>query len=363
MNGKTDVISLRQLMVLLFTALLSPWVAVLPGWTAATADKASWLTGLVAVPVLLGMGYVFTRLFRQAPEGSGLAEIFQQVLGKPLGICLTTIYIGWGLVLLVLVARGYGQRMTSAGYSNVSAEVFVLLLLGLVLWMGRKKLAGLARSVEIFYLVLVVVLAFVLLFALWDIKLERVLPVWSADIPGVLAASYVPVAVCSLGVYGAFLGKQVVRPEKPAWMGWVWAAAAVMTLLQVGVLAQLGAGLSSQLTDPFFEVARGVGVTGAFQRVESVVIALWGLSDFALLGLLLFACSSMIKSIIGERGSRWLPYIVVGLTVIGAIWVLPEELSLSTLAEYSLLGNVALGIGVPIGILVVQSVRLGKKGR
>lgn len=365
MKEGRDVISLRQLMVLLFTALLSPWVALLPSWTAAAAGQSAWLTGVVALPLLLAVGYVYRQLFSKAPAGSGLSEIFQQVLGQTVGRALTIIYIVWGLFLLVLTARAYGQRMVTAGQTTVSAEVFVLLLLALVLWMGRKKLAGLARSVEIFYFALVLTLGFVLFFALLDMKVEWVLPVWLSDVPAVASATYIPVALTSVGVYGAFLGGQVKSGGKTGtWVGWTVAASVTMTLLQLGVMAQLGAGLSAQLTTPFFEVARGVGVTGAFQRVESVVIALWGLSDFALIGMILFACRAMVKGVIGDKVVQWVPYGIVGLTILGAVWIVPEGgISLVAWAEWALLGNIALGIGVPILVLLVQSAKIGKKRR
>ena len=49
-----DRISLRQLLALLFAALLAPAIGVLPSQTAALAGEAGWLSALAALPVLLG---------------------------------------------------------------------------------------------------------------------------------------------------------------------------------------------------------------------------------------------------------------------------------------------------------------------
>ena len=121
-------------------------VRALPTWTAATAGEGAWLTGLLAFPVLLAMGWIFRGLFHAAPADSGLAQIFQTVLGKVLGGGLTIIYGIWALFLLCLQARLYGERMLATGYRNASVTVFLAVLLALVLWMGRKKLSAFTRA-------------------------------------------------------------------------------------------------------------------------------------------------------------------------------------------------------------------------
>ena len=172
------------MLVLLFTALLSPMVRALPTWTAATAGEGAWLTGLLAFPVLLAMGWIFRGLFHAAPADSGLAQIFQTVLGKVLGGGLTIIYGIWALFLLCLQARLYGERMLATGYRNASVTVFLAVLLALVLWMGRKKLSAFTRATEVFYLALALALGLVLAVSIQDLTPENVLPVWVSDLPG-----------------------------------------------------------------------------------------------------------------------------------------------------------------------------------
>ena len=47
-----------------------------------------------------------------------------------------------------------------------------------------------------------------------------------------------------------------------------------------------GPGLTARMDTPFFMMVKGIGIEGTFQRVESVIIALWVFSDLALLNLL-----------------------------------------------------------------------------
>ena len=83
-----DRISARQLYAMLFTGLLTPAVRVLPGLTAAVADKSAWLTGLLAFPPLLAAGWAVYTLSRG--EG-GLAGGFRRAFGPAAGKAVTII--------------------------------------------------------------------------------------------------------------------------------------------------------------------------------------------------------------------------------------------------------------------------------
>lgn len=58
----------------------------------------------------------------------------------------------------------------------------------------------------------------------------------------------------------------------------------VLTLAQGVILGSLGPVLAGRLDSPFLALAKSVGVEGAFQRVESVVAALWVTADVTMGG-------------------------------------------------------------------------------
>lgn len=312
-----------------------------------TAGKSAWLTGVLAFPALLLLSWMLYALVR---PGGGLAGAFQRAFGHLLGKGVTMIYMLWALFLLCLEGRLYAGRMISAGYQRAAPGIFLLVLLGLVLWMGRRKLAAFARAAEICYLVLALTLGLVLLFSILDLTPEHVLPVWFSDLPGAAAASLVPVGVLSVGLFAAFLAGKITRRGDDGRRGvrWLAAGCAALSLLQFGVLAQLGPGLCARMDAPFFEVARGVGVAGAFQRVESIVVALWVLSDFVLLGLLVFALREMAGSLLGERGEKWAPVTAAVLAFLGGVCLFPDDFAARAAAEtIAPLGNLILAYPIP----------------
>lgn len=352
---KQDRISARQLYVILAAGLLSPMVQALPSWTAATAGEGAWLTGILAFPVLLGGLWMGFALLRMGPEGGGLCGAFRAVLGRALGKAVTAAYLLWALFLMAVGARLYGERLLPE-YGGSSLPVLLGIILVLVGWMGAKKLEVFARAAEIFYLVLSLVLGVVLFFSILDMTPENVLPVWYGDLPGIAAATAIPVGVAGAGIFGAFLAGQVEGKTHSRRRGLRWLAAGcgAMALLQFGVLAQLGPVLAAQMDAPFFEIARGVGVSGAFQRVESIVSALWVFSDFVFLGLLAFAVRNMAGSLLGERAERWGAPAAAALTFIIGVWLFPDGFAVKNLAATLVpAGNLFFAFLVPAAALCV----------
>ena len=112
--------------MILFTALLSPAVRALPGWTVGTAGESAWLTGILAFPPFLLLGWMVFSLCRRS---GGLAQAYQDAFGPLAGKVVIVIYLSWALFLLCAEGRLYAERMLSAGYRSAAPWVFLLVLL------------------------------------------------------------------------------------------------------------------------------------------------------------------------------------------------------------------------------------------
>ena len=345
----------------MWAALLSPAVRALPSWTAAAAGKSAWLTGILAFPVLLGLGWLLSVLLRR---GEGLGQALQRSLGPRLGRGAVALCLLWALFLLCLEGRLAAGRILSAGYRAGSPALFLLALLALAAWMGRGKLSAFARAGEICALALSLGLGLVVLVSLLDLEPERVLPVWSSDLPRAGAAALIPVGVVSRGALAAFLAGQVEGQAGDRRRGAVrlLAGCLALALLQLGVLGQLGAGLCARLDAPFFEVARGIGLEGAFQRVDAVISALWILSDFAQLGLLVFALRHMAGALLGPRGERWAPLVCPALALAGGLLLFPDDFAAQALAE-GLAPWVDLGLALLLPSLALLAGWIRRRGK
>lgn len=351
---------MRQLLVLLFVGLLAPAIRVLPGQSAAIAGEAGWLSTLIALPAALGLCWVLFRLLRSLPEGTGLASALQMVWGKLVGKALLIIYLIWGLLLLCTHTRFYGQRFLSTGYENTPLFLFIIVLLGLTLWSAWGKLSAFCRAGEIFYLILSFTLALVLFFALFHVEAENVFPIWTEDAPAALRSSLPALSTLGCGTLGAFLAGAVKRGQKDRRRALWWAAAfcLLLTALQFINMGNFGPHLTKRMESPFFMMVKGIGVEGAFQRVESVVAALWALSDLAFAGGLVFALCAMAQSLLGLKQTRSAAPAVVLAALAGALFLFPNAFLLDRFANTVLTaGNLALGFGVPVLTLLAALAR------
>ena len=355
-----DRISLRQLLSLLFAALLAPAIGVLPAQTAALAGEAGWLAALAALPVLLSALWALWALLRPAGEGAGLAQVTQRVLGRPLGRLVLLLCLGWGLLLLAANARLFSLRFLSTSYSNSPAGLFLAVLLALALWLAWKPVRVLARAGEIFRLALAVGLVFSLALGAFQIEPRHVLPIWAEDVPGLLSAAMPVLGLLGYGLFAAFLGGNVTRTgnDRRRLLVWGMVFCLVLTALQLVCQGNFGPTLTAQADTPFFLMVKGIGIEGTFQRVESLIIALWVFSDLALLALLASSCAALAQAVFSLKERRHAAVPVAGLALAGAWLLFPDAFSLDRWMENVVWpGNLLLGFGLPLLLLLVKKLR------
>lgn len=143
-------------------------------------------------------------------------------------------------------------------------------------------------------------------------------------------------------------------------MGWATAWCVVMSAVQLLCIGNFGWALTAEMDTPFFIMSRGIGIQGAFERVESVVVALWVLSDLCFLGLMVFAAGRGAQSLFGREEIGKLHWPVGGVALLVAIFLLEDGEILTVISETILpLGNIALGIVLPTFLLLVAALRRG----
>ena len=274
-----DVLSMRQMMVLLVTALLAPATDLLPALTAGKVGGGGWLAVLGALPLLLIALWAVGRIVRARGTCRMLSGIPRYII--------IVVYLLWTLLVLTLALRLSGARL-AAVYGEGPAFAYVMVMLIVAVWMGLGKTSALARAGEIFYLALAVALVGLLFLAAFKVELENLC--LSAKEAAALPASSAAVAGLLLNILpAAVLGRKVsVKPRNGRRaVGWVVVFCMAVALLLAAVIGCLGPRLTTRLPAPFLIMVQGLGMEGVFQRTEALFIALWTLSDLTLFGLLL----------------------------------------------------------------------------
>lgn len=304
MNGrgesiKQNRISIKQLLTILWAGLLAPAAELLPAVTVRIGGRAAWIGALVAIPIFAGMGLL---LWRMCCDGEGLADVCIRTLGNVFGKLILLLYVVWGILLLALRLRLCAQRLMGAGYRDGSMWFLLLTAAGMTLWISWGKLPVVARTLEVLFAVLAVTGLIVVGLALPQVRAENLLPLWSEDVVPALKTSLPTLGVLSYGIYAAFLLGETDRREKAAgrWMQWTVICCGLLALTQMVVIGNFGPALTDKLSSPFFNLAKSIGVKGAFQRVESVIAAIWTFSDLAIASVLLRAIEKGAEQIVPQ---------------------------------------------------------------
>lgn len=354
-------ISRTQLMALLWAGVMAPAAELLPALLLPGAGRGAWLAVLLAAPPVLAAGWLMGSLAGR----EGLSKTVTGLLGRWLGGAVLLLYMVWGLFLLSLRLRLCAQRLLASGERDGALWFFLLAVAAVLLWMGRGTLAPFARAGQLFLTALLVTAGVVLGLSLFRARPERLLPLWWSEAGPAIRAVLSAAGVMGWGLFLPFLMENVRDQGENKhwhWLFWGLGGALLLTAAQVVIVGNLGAELAARLDNPFFALAKNVGVEGAFQRVEGVVAALWTFADLTMGGVLIFAVRAVAARLLPEKALPWTPWGAVLLGTAGALTLFP---TLGTAEMWNRrlvpIGNLILGFLLPALLWVWGKVLTGGK--
>lgn len=349
------MLSFSQLMALLFGALFSPAAELLPGGAAQAGGMgALGILGGAAVMALAGL--LAGALLR---PGVGLERSLVEVFGRTLGRGILLLYIIWFQMLFTLRLRLCAQRLLGGGVRDGAVWFFLLVLGGMALWMARGHLDALGRTAQLLFTALWVTAGAVLLLSLAQVRSGNLLPDGSAGIsqllcPGGCALGY--------GLFAIFLYQKEEKTERRLhWLGWMAGGALALLMGQLVIVGRFGPALTLRLEQPFFQLAKSVGIEGAFQRVESLVTAIWVFSDLLLLAGLLWGMRRIWAVLCPKWPSAALAAISVLIAEVIALAVFGGEDSPGKIQEELVpLGSAVLALVIPGLAIFIKEYRRGR---
>jgi len=363
MNRRSDRITPRQLTAAAFVSVLSPLVRRYPRALAETAGRSAWLSPVLALVPLALCFLAFFLFYRRQPPGMGFADILCSVLGSGAGRALTGIYGLWFLAYAGFLLRSGADRFISTIYPGASPGLFVVFTALLCALAASGRTVSIARTAMLFRPLMAAL--FLLVFALTaaETDVSMLVPVTAGDL---LPNCYGAVQTVNVLASCAFLVFFTDRiPEKlrvRSFFGWALAAAGLVLLMTVSCLGVFGPGLTAKMTYPFFMLVRDLSVLGSLERAEPVVIALWVLSDFVMISLLLQCAEKNFRFCLsgnGQPGRSALPVLLcAGAAVAGAL-CLPGDLDAFAFLSDTLIPLLHAGfaLGLPAVILTVGLLR------
>ncbi len=299
-----QTISRRQMLALIFVAMLSPFLRLIPKQVTAFAGHAAWLSPLLAFPVLVLLAAVLSRLLKAAP-GQGLQQVSVKILGKTAGNAGLLVWSVWLWFHAGFLLRSGADRFIGTIFPDSDPWIFVGVMAVLVLIAGLGSVKTLARSAELFRPLLAVVLTGVLLLTLPDLHPEFILPVMPADTwPCVKGSGMVTDTMCVVLLLAGFLSgyERSDTPFLRSMVKFLAVACLLAAAMCAVVMGVCGKTLTARLSYPFFSVVRDLTVFHTVQRFEALVVGLWVLPDFVLVAMeLLIAADNLMVVFGGEK--------------------------------------------------------------
>ena len=253
-----------------------------------------------------------------------------------------------------LLQRLSAQRLLGAGERDGAIWFFLILLAAMALWMARGHLGALGRTAELMFAILLIAAGAVLLLALFQVRSGNLMAQWQWNIGAVGELAWPGMGVLGCGMFAAFLF-QPEDMEHPGgkWLRWTTAGCLMLAAAQIIIIGCFGPELTRRLSSPFFQLAKSVGVEGAFQRVESIIVALWTFSDLILLAGILWA----VRRIAAVLWPRAPGQAVVTMAVLPAAAAALALFGAGRSAEETAkivvpMGNLVFGFGIPVLILL-----------
>lgn len=359
----SDSLTPRQLTAAAFVAILSPLVRRYPRALAASAGRTAWLSPLLLfLPLAAGIAVLWL-FYRKQPPGTGFADILCTALGKFPGRALTGLYGLWFALYAGFLLRSGADRFVSTVYPGAAPGLFVIITALLCTAAALGRTVSVARSAMLFRPLMAALFGIVFFLSWKDLDVSLLLPLRPEDVPANWFGALQLLNVLSAGAFLVFFTDRLSGPFRAQdWLGWAIAMPVLILLMTVSCLGVFGHALTAKLRYPFFMLVRDLSVLGALERAEPVVIALWVLSDFIMISLLLrCAANNLCFCFGGAEGQETNPLPVLlcaGLAAAGAL-AIPGDMAMFELLSETLvpLLHAAFSLVLPLPVLVIGLLR------
>lgn len=327
-------ISVRQAMLLFIISTMSPAIRLFPQITAIMAGKAGWLAPLPAIIPLILLVFLVNSFFGKN-KNVNLSDIYSDILGNIAGKIVVFLYIIWLLVLLSLYTRYYSERLLSSIMPDTSQVFLLISLLALVFIAARKGLVIIARANEVFFPLIIFTFLLAFLFSISDIKYRNLMNVSYIDALPVLKSSFNIVTVWGYYLLFFFFADKIQNIEyikKFSFRGLIilFTTTFLMMIMTIGTL---GSRLASHVSLPFFMVIKNISILEALDHFESILLAIWVISDFIIISMFTLIIANMFKSLLNLSHVRTTISPIVVFAGIGALYMYGNRFELETFSS------------------------------
>ena len=237
-------ISMRQAVIFVFIAIISPLLRVLPSYSSISKE-ASWVIPIVSL-IFLSIYILILNTVTKKYKDKNLSEIFEIIFGKVFGKIITVIFLIWAIFLFSVYLRYFAERYLSTIMRDAYIEFLLITILLVAYYIVKNNIEYLARMFEIFFVVITVLIVGTTLITFTQIRAENLLPVTTYDILPVLKAATYYVGLLSFMIWPFFFSDQISGKEnfKSNAFKYIFFTGLMSVLIIVSTLGSLGVAIT-----------------------------------------------------------------------------------------------------------------------
>ncbi len=357
-----DIISPYQIAMIVIMVLTGAGVFSLPRTLAETAGSNSMIVLLVGGLVVLGSMFIIITLNCRFP-GKTLPEYSREIVGKIPAKILTIIYVFYFLLFIGFEIRVISEIVKLFLLPDTPVEVIMLCMILTSTYAVRGGVECIGRTTELFFPLLFIPFALILLPGLTDVDFSNLLPVFYGfekkllkALPG-LALSFAGYE--TLLFYMGFM-KEPRKTYKYTSTGLAFVIASYMIITGL-CISKFGIEWNKKMIWPVLGYVRSINLPGLFiERLDGVMLGIWILAIYTTVIILYFALTFSLSKIFETKEQKQYTLPMVPFVYFASLIPLsPKEILRMPVYINQYLGSVVIFI-IPTFLLILAFVR--KKG-
>lgn len=359
MLADSKKISIRQAVFLFLTVTFTPAVRLISVYAAQRAKQAAWLTPTIAIVMLILLCFVWQTLYKKYKDFS-LMNIYSDITGSFIGKMLIIVHLLWMVLLTALYVRYFALRMVGSIYPNISMSIFMISILIVIAYTLRFGLTTLARLNEIVLPLLTGAFYILLVLMLPNIKFKFLTPISYRDILPIFDGS-----IGTMGILAYFsalfiIGDRINNKEriKRAGIAVSLFLLVAWTAIIVVSLGTFSYSVVQRTQLPFLIAVKQISLFNTIEKIESIVIAFWVLSDFVLISLFTLFALQLLKSLFKLSDTKPLISIYLIFIYILSMFLANSSFEMQKISDVFFIPiNIALGFVLPVVVFLIGKLR------
>lgn len=275
-NYQPPKISAGQLGLILISIRIAVMTVFLPVAWATQSPRDAWISALLSALGGFFITYVIVMLSKRHPHES-LVEICRTLLGKWAGGVLSILFLIFFLNVTVIIVREFAEILNNAIMQETPVSVFIIYVMIAVIFAVSLGVEAIVRVNAITLPISLFSLFLILVLLIKNYHPEALLPILENGFRPAITGTIVPVAL-----FGEIILLLMLHPyvhnQRKILLYSMFAEFVTMIYLVgliLAVIAVVGAREAANLTMPVFTIVRMISIADFFERIESIMVAVW----------------------------------------------------------------------------------------